>query len=224
MAADDPASERRNALVDELVSRGAISSEAVERAMRVVARHELLRDVWIPSRSSSGQGLDMSAQTVEEGEARDELLASIYSDIPIVTKMTDGRATSSTSQPALVAQMLELLELQPGMRVLEIGAGTGYNAALMAEIVGSQGAVTTIDIAPDVVARAGKMLAKAGYPDIAVICADGALGHAEAGPYDRVVATVGAVISLRRGYNRRCRMDFCSFPSRISPWGTHLCE
>lgn len=190
MPAEDYATERRNALVDELVSRGAISSEAVEKAMRAVARHELLRDIWIPSSGASGLPLEMSAHTVEEGDASDELLATIYSDTPIVTKVTDGRAKSSTSQPGLVAQMLEFLDLQPGMRVLEIGAGTGYNAALMAEIVGSQESITTIDIAPDVAERAGRMLAKAGYPDIAVICADGALGHGT-GSYDRIVATVG---------------------------------
>ena len=50
----------------------------------------------------------------------------------------DGMPASSASQPSLVAQMLELLDLTPGLRVLEIGAGTGYNAALMAEIVGDQ--------------------------------------------------------------------------------------
>lgn len=190
MTADDSGTELRNALVDELVSRGAITSEAVERAMRAVARHKLLRDVWIPSRASSGT-LDMSAHTVEEDEPSDELVSQIYRDIPIITKMSDGRARSSTSQPSLVAQMLELLDLQPGMRVLEIGAGTGYNAALMAEIVRSQELVTTVDIAADVVEQARLMLGRMGYPDISVICADGALGHAEGAPYDRVVATVG---------------------------------
>ena len=191
MPAEERARARRNALVDELVAAGAIRSKSVEKAMRTVARHELLRDIWIPSRASSGPGLDMSAHSLDGGDISDELLGRIYSDVPIVTKMTDSRARSSTSQPSLVAQMLQFLDLQPGIRVLEIGAGTCYNAALMAELVGRQELITTIDIAPDVAEQTRHLLARSGYRDITVICADGALGHPEAAPYDRIVATVG---------------------------------
>lgn len=98
---------------------------------------------------------------------------------------------SSTSQPSLVADMLELLELTCGVGVLEIGAGTGYNAALLAELVGDQRLVITVDVAEDVVAQTRRLLAGAGYPGITVLCRDGFDGVPERAPFDRIVATVG---------------------------------
>jgi protein-L-isoaspartate(D-aspartate) O-methyltransferase len=90
-----------------------------------------------------------------------------------------------------MALMLELLDLQPGMRVLEIGTGTGYNAALMAELVGDPGLVSTIDIQEDVVEQTRRRLALAGYRQIRVIARDGFVGCLDFAPYDRIVATVG---------------------------------
>lgn len=88
--------------------------------------------------------------------------------------------------------MLEQLQIEPGHRVLELGAGTGYNAALMAAIAGKAGHVTTIDVDDDLVDNARKHLAAADITGVNVILADGALGHPEAAPFDRVIATVGA--------------------------------
>jgi protein-L-isoaspartate(D-aspartate) O-methyltransferase len=90
--------------------------------------------------------------------------------------------------------MLDQLGLAPGQRVLEIGAGTGYNAALVAHAVGAGGAageVVSVDIDDDVVAGAREHLAAAGFPHATVVCADGAEGDAARAPYDRVIATVG---------------------------------
>lgn len=98
---------------------------------------------------------------------------------------------SSTTQPSLVADMLELLELTRGVRVLEVGAGTGYNAALLAELVGDQRLVITVDVAEDVMAQTRRLLAGAGYPGITVLCRDGFDGVPERAPFDRIVATVG---------------------------------
>jgi protein-L-isoaspartate(D-aspartate) O-methyltransferase len=79
----------------------------------------------------------------------------------------------------------------PGQRVLEIGAGTGYNAALMRHIVGPSGTVVSVDIDADLAAAARDHLASAGYPDVIVVAADGAAGYPPLAPYDRVIATVG---------------------------------
>jgi protein-L-isoaspartate(D-aspartate) O-methyltransferase len=87
--------------------------------------------------------------------------------------------------------MLELLELAPGMKVLEIGAGTGYNAALMAELVGDPGQVIAIDIQEDVVDQTKRLLAGLGYGEIKLLGCDGFMGAAEHAPFDRIVATVG---------------------------------
>lgn len=98
---------------------------------------------------------------------------------------------SSISQPSLVAEMLELLDLAPGASILEIGAGTGYNAALMAQIVGEQRLVVTVDVLDDVVAQTRRLLARTGYAGIAVLLRDGVEGAPEQAPFDRIVATVG---------------------------------
>jgi protein-L-isoaspartate(D-aspartate) O-methyltransferase len=91
-----------------------------------------------------------------------------------------------------MAIMLEQLGVLPGQRVLEIGAGTGYNAALLGELVGPDGHVIALDIDDDIVEAARSHLAAAGAQNVEVICADGAEGFAEGGPYDRIILTVGA--------------------------------
>jgi protein-L-isoaspartate(D-aspartate) O-methyltransferase len=117
---------------------------------------------------------------------------SAYRDDAIVTKRdADGQPISSSSQPAIMAIMLDQLDLALGQRVLEIGAGTGYNAALMSHIVGSGGAVVSVDIDSEVAAQAREHLASAGYQDVTVVAADGAAGYPPSAPYDRVIATVG---------------------------------
>jgi protein-L-isoaspartate(D-aspartate) O-methyltransferase len=117
---------------------------------------------------------------------------SAYRDDAIVTKRdAGGQPISSSSQPAIMAIMLDQLDLAPGLRVLEIGAGTGYNAALMRHIVGGDGTVVSVDIDSEVAGQARDHLASAGYPDVTVVAADGAAGYPPSAPYDRVIATVG---------------------------------
>nr|BBH90089.1 hypothetical protein KTC_48400 [Thermosporothrix sp. COM3] len=153
-------------LVDELVYKGLITSPRVQEAFRAIPRHLFLPHVP---------------------------LEEVYRDQPIVTRMLDGKAISSSSQPAIMALMLEMLDLQPGARVLEIGAGTGYNAALMAYLVGEEGRVVSVDIDQDLVETAQEHIQAAGFPQVQVVQRDGFFGYAEAAPYDRIVLTVGSV-------------------------------
>jgi protein-L-isoaspartate(D-aspartate) O-methyltransferase len=121
-----------------------------------------------------------------------DLVAQAYEDTAIVTKSdADGLPVSASSQPAMMAIMLEQLGLAAGQRVLEIGTGTGYNAALIAEIVGDSGSVVTIDVEPDLIAEARASLAAAGFADVTVICGDGAGGVPGHAPYDRIIVTAG---------------------------------
>jgi protein-L-isoaspartate(D-aspartate) O-methyltransferase len=90
-----------------------------------------------------------------------------------------------------MADMLELLQLQPGMRVLEIGIGSGYNAALLSEVLGDTTAVTSIDIDSRVIERARTALTDTGYRGVNVVGGDGFIGCAEAAPFDRIIVTVG---------------------------------
>ncbi len=159
------AAHLQRALVDGLTRRGHIRSARVEAAFRAVARHAFL----------PGVPLD-----------------EVYRDQVVVTKKIDGEAVSSSSQPQIMAVMLEQLGLAPGQRVLEIGAGTGYNAALMAHIVGGSGEVVTVDIERDLVDAARDHLEAAGFGRVRVVLGDGGDGHPGGAPYDRIILTVGA--------------------------------
>src|SRR5882724_8598630 len=163
-ALPDPA-HLHHALIDHMKKTGSLTSPEIEAAFRGVPRHQFL-----------------SHLPLEE----------VYRDQAITTKVISGEFVSSSSQPSMMAIMLEQLQVQAGERVLEIGAGTGYNAALLAHLVGPTGQVVTIDIDDDIVEQARTNLQQAGYAQVRVLCADGALGYAELAPYDRIILTVSA--------------------------------
>jgi protein-L-isoaspartate(D-aspartate) O-methyltransferase len=153
-------------LTDRLRQAGIIRTPAVEAAIRAVPRHLFLPGVP---------------------------LEQAYADNPIYTKHdAAGASISAASQPGIVATMLEQLAPAPGDRILEIGAGTGYNAALLATMVDEAGRVIAIDVDEDLVDGARKHLVAAGISNAEIVLGDGALGYAEAAPYDRAIATVGA--------------------------------
>ena len=162
---DQEAFIRRQQLVDLLKQSECLSASAVEAAFRAVPRH-----LFLP-----GIPLD-----------------KVYADEAIPTKYQDGLPISSSSQPAVMATMLEQLEVQAGHHILEIGAGTGYNAALLATLAGEGGQVITIDIDDDLVTAAQEHLKMAGFHQVRVVCGDGAFGYREAAPYDRIILTVGS--------------------------------
>lgn len=121
-----------------------------------------------------------------------ESAAHAYENTAIVIKSdADGLPVSASTQPAMMAIMLEQLGLAAGHRVLEIGTGTGYNTALIAEIVGDTGSVVTIDAEPDLVDQARASLAAVGFANVAVVCGDGADGVPGHAPYDRIIVTAG---------------------------------
>ncbi len=153
------------ALIHKLNQRGHIRTPAVEAAFRAVPRHLFLPGV--PSND-------------------------VYSDKAIITKRLEGVPISSSSQPSVMAIMLEQLDLRAGHRVLEIGTGTGCNAALMAHMVGGAGEVITMDIDDDIVETARKHLTEAGFDRVKAICGDGGLGYPPGAPFDRITLTVGA--------------------------------
>jgi protein-L-isoaspartate(D-aspartate) O-methyltransferase len=123
----------------------------------------------------------------------DAPLADAYNEQAVITHtFPDGTHLSCASDPTIVAAMLDALDVRPGHRIMEIGAGTGYNAALLATLTGPTGEVTTIDIDRDVTAAARRNLDITGFGRVRVITRDGADGAAEHGPYDRIIVTVGA--------------------------------
>jgi protein-L-isoaspartate(D-aspartate) O-methyltransferase len=156
----------RETLVSDLLRIGKIRSPRIAEAFRAVPRH-----LFVP----------------------DAAVEAAYEDDVIFTKSRDGVSVSALPSPSISADMLEVLDVRPGQAVLEIGAGTGYNAALLAELAAPGGRVVTIDIDQDIVDAAVANLRAAGRLDrVHVYCADGGFGRAEEAPYDRVLVTVGA--------------------------------
>ncbi|GAB2769260.1 methyltransferase, FxLD system [Streptomyces daliensis] len=156
----------RARFVDKLVSNGSIRTPHVEEAMRSVPRH-----LFVPQAP----------------------LEKAYSNSTVDTKLDSaGRPISCASQPSIVAMMLEQLQVEPGMKVLELGAGTGFNAGLLGHLVGEKGHVITIDVDEDIVEGARSGLEAAGLDNVTVLLGDGAQGDPANAPYDRIEATVGA--------------------------------
>ncbi|HEV8064365.1 MAG TPA: methyltransferase domain-containing protein [Acidimicrobiales bacterium] len=119
-------------------------------------------------------------------------LDDAYGDQAIPTHFRHGVACSSASQPAIVATMLEQLSPPGGGSVLEVGAGTGYNAALLSVLVSPGGRVVTVDIEAEVVDEARAHLSRAGVSNVEVIHGDGASGWVEGAPYDGIIVTAGS--------------------------------
>ncbi|GIL32061.1 methyltransferase, FxLD system [Actinocatenispora comari] len=110
--------------------------------------------------------------------------------IVAIKHSTDRRVLSCASAPSIVALMLSQLDVRPGQRVLEVGAGSGYQAALLDDLSGISGRVTTVDVDQDVVGMACWSLEVAGYPDVEVICGNGAAAL-PAREWDRIIVAVG---------------------------------
>jgi protein-L-isoaspartate(D-aspartate) O-methyltransferase len=122
-------------------------------------------------------------------------LADAYNpDLAVITKRGPaGAALSCASVPYLVAAMLEQLDVRKGHRVFEAGAGTGWNAALLATLAGPGGHVSTVDIDPEITAQAAASLERAGFTGVHVATGDAALGVPENAPYDRAIITIGSL-------------------------------
>ncbi len=120
-------------------------------------------------------------------------VADAYVDRPIVLKRDRGGLTVSTvSQPTMVVLMLEALDVTPGAHVLEVGTGSGYNAALLSALVEKTGRVTTVELDAELADQARRRLASLGINNVNVVTGDGREGHPDAAPYDRVIVTAGA--------------------------------
>jgi protein-L-isoaspartate(D-aspartate) O-methyltransferase len=152
-----------------------------------VPRHRFIPDtIWV--RNADGQPAPL-----RRDDDPAEWLHACYTDAPIAVQLDDGDGsergyvTSTASMPTVVAMMLEAADLSPGLSVLEIGTGSGYNAALLASVVGAEN-VTTIEIDTQLAERATTALQQTGWP-IEVVTGDGEKGYPPQAPFDRVMAT-----------------------------------
>lgn len=182
----------RQRFMDELTASGDLTPQW-RPVFEAVPRHLFIPDlVWREQRTLIP--LHRSDDPVT-------WLELAYENSPVITQVDDGHPigpgligneiSSSASKPTVVARMLAALQAEPGMSVLEIGTGTGYQAALLAHRLGGQN-VTSIEIDAAVAAHARKALIDADYGAVTVVTGDGAARYPPRAPYDRVVATVAA--------------------------------
>lgn len=186
------AARRRARLTRVLRSAGVLADPAWRTAFAQVPRHVFLGRFFV----ANGGGWQAADRT-DPG-----WLDQVYADRVLVTQLDGdparweqarttgpvrGVPTSSSSQPGIMAVMLGALRVADGNHVLEIGTGTGYNAALLCHRLGSAN-VTTVDIDPTLVAAARGRLASCGFTPTCV-ATDGAAGYPANAPYDRVLAT-----------------------------------
>lgn len=204
MGAYDTETERlaaaaRAALVREIDADGAWAEDPVWReAFAAVPRH-----LFVPYYYVAGRG-GYRRLWGESPDARDRAhwVRGAYADTPLATRLRDGELVSSSSRPSLMARMLVALRVEDGHRVLEVGAGTGYNAALLAHRLGDD-LVATIDLEPEITESACRHLAAAGHHPV-VVTGDGARGVPERAPYDRIIATC-ALPTVPRAWLAQCR-------------------
>jgi protein-L-isoaspartate(D-aspartate) O-methyltransferase len=199
MASAAAASRRfRRRLVSELESRRCIVSKPVREAFLAVPR-----EAFLPA-FAAAEGLE-----------------AVYRDVAVPTKHApDGMPTSSSSQPAIMALMLERLDLRPGQRVLEIGAGTGYNAALLRELVGPGGQVVSVELDDDVARGARHGLREAGRK-ARVVVGDGHEGWEPRAPYDRIVVTASSATLPIAWRDQLTKAGLLEVPLRLSNAGPH---
>jgi protein-L-isoaspartate O-methyltransferase len=172
-------------LADRLTAAGALTPDW-RAAFTTVPRHQFVPEFF---------NLD-GVRTSGDNPAQCEVwLEAVYSDQSLTTQLMRAPdtellwPTSSSTHPSLMAEMLALLEVEHGQRVLEIGTGTGYNAALLSYRLGAAN-ITSIDIDPELVRVAGQRLATLGYqPHLSA--GDGANGVASQAPFERIIATCG---------------------------------
>ncbi|MGW5449142.1 methyltransferase domain-containing protein [Streptomyces asiaticus] len=220
----EEAAALRTGLVREIVASGGLTDPAWRAAFEEVPRH-LFVPYYYEAGDPAAAAAPSDTRTTRAGEAgaahgtvgytrlwrddphplrRARWLAGAYADAPLATRVRDGELITSSSQPSLMARMLQALQVRDGDRVLEIGAGTGYNAALLAHRLGDTH-VTTLDLDPEITEAARNHLAAAGFRP-AVVTGDGARGCPLHAPYDRIIATC-AVASIPSAWLGQCRPD-----------------
>ncbi|MCY0933596.1 methyltransferase domain-containing protein [Streptomyces sp. H34-S4] len=178
-------------LASRLMETGALTSDWLP-AYQTVPREQFVPDVMWPGEAvGTGQrdALDRNEDPVAWQEA-------VYSDVSLTTQWDDGRhsgkgkgkiPTCSNSQPQMVFSMLAALDVHEGCRVLEVGTGTGWNAALLSERLGSD-SVTTIELDSENAMDARRRIEAAGYSPHMLV-GDGGDGHPDGAPYDRILVT-----------------------------------
>jgi protein-L-isoaspartate(D-aspartate) O-methyltransferase len=153
------------------------------------------RHLFIPDRAL--MSIDGHKVPIDRDADPEAWTDAAYRDAAIIIQLDDGAShgpgqhTSSCSMPQVVLSMLAALETKPGQRVLEIGTGTGYSAALLAHRLGSRN-VTSMEIDSGIAERARANLTKVNHT-VTVVTGDGVHGYSSGAPYDRIISTASVL-------------------------------
>ncbi|MDE3723474.1 methyltransferase domain-containing protein [Nocardiopsis sp. N85] len=199
------ARERHSALIEAMIADGTLVDASLIETFRAVPRHRFIPE----SGALTAHGTALNAASDP-----DLWLSAVYADNALVTRIDDpavlterdeprggeggvpgprgsapSRATSSSAAPTVLARMLGLADLAHGLKVLEVGTGTGWNTALLACRLGDS-AVVSVEIDERLARTARQTLHSEGY-DPVVLTGDGHEGLPERAPYDRVISPCG---------------------------------
>ncbi len=175
--------ELNKILVEELAEKGFISKKETKNAFCKTQRDKFLPHFYMPEAGG------FRKIHREEYLQNEELMQYIYSNRSIVFNMRNGYHYSSVSSPAVIGVMTELADIKKGQKILEIGAGSGYNAAILANTVGNKGFVFTIEIDDEIFEFAKGNIKSEEYPNIYLEKADGGFGLKDFAPYDRIMVS-----------------------------------
>ena len=110
-----------------------------------------------------------------------------YADSPL--PISGGQTISA---PSIVALMTTQLDVKENMKVLEIGAGSGYQTAIIAELIGPNGIIYSVERIPELIELSKRNIESLGFKNVRIIYGDGTLGYKDGAPYDRIIVTAGA--------------------------------
>jgi protein-L-isoaspartate(D-aspartate) O-methyltransferase len=164
-------------LIDSLIKEGWLKTPRIIEAFRQIKRVDFL-----PAAPEVGEPRPLYGRD----DSKD--LAELNEALPIGYGQT-------ISQPLVVAFMIELLDPRPGEKILDIGSGSGWTSALLAQIVGKKGKVIAIDIIPELVEFGKKNVSKYNFIEkgiVEFICADGSKGYQKEAPFDKILASASA--------------------------------
>ena len=169
-------------------------SEKVKRAFMEVPRHK-----FVPVFRIDGDWINITENNLEE------YLPYLYGDFPLGIYASEGQIVSTISQPSFVLRMIDMLKLEEGDNVFELGTGSGWNAALMSRIVGPKGKIVSLEIIPELIERAKISFESCGITNVEVHAGDAADGWKPEAPYDKAVFSAGA-FDLPKAFHEQVRV------------------
>lgn len=213
------ASLRRHHLVQTLKQEGAINDSVVEAAFLAIPRHRFLHTLYLPEPALTPHEWKLTQQSAFNEDAWLEL---IYSNAAWVIQLDKiGIPSSSSSMPTIMAQVLEKAELKPGLHVLEIGTGTGYNAALIAHIIRNPALLTSIELDTQLAQQASQVLDSVVGHGAVVVTGDGLQGYQPRAPYDRIIVAASTPTLPLAWLDQLCDggIVITHLPGHIGPGG-----